>query len=192
MRTLHSRDELPNLLIDCGLTGVGVEVGTYRGDYAAHLLAYWPGTLHCVDPWRSQPDWVDLLSTNQSQQDANYDATRECLAPYGDRAVIHRATSDDAVHVLAPLAPFDFVYIDARHDAPHPLDDITRWAPLIRPGGLLCGHDYLPDGTYATGVYAVKGAVDGWMAANGYPKHALHVTTGDPYPSWMLKLAYPV
>ena len=39
----------------------------------------------------------------------------------------------------------DIVFIDGNHKYQPVLDDIEAWYPQIRPGGLLCGHDYSPD-----------------------------------------------
>ena len=36
----------------------------------------------------------------------------------------------------------DAVYIDAEHDEVSVREDIKAWRPKIKPGGLLCGHDY--------------------------------------------------
>jgi len=58
----------------------------------------------------------------------------------------------------APLIPdgsLDGCFIDALHTNPNVTEDIDLWTPKVRPGGILCGHDYenrrFPD---------VKAAVD--------------------------------
>jgi hypothetical protein len=37
---------------------------------------------------------------------------------------------------------FDFVFIDATHTYPMVKRDILLWKPLIKPGGVISGHDY--------------------------------------------------
>jgi hypothetical protein len=36
----------------------------------------------------------------------------------------------------------DFVYIDANHDYEHVKNDLELWAPKVRIGGMISGHDY--------------------------------------------------
>lgn len=172
---------MPKLLTELGLTGVGVEVGTWRGEFAERILTDWPGVLHCVDPWVYQAGWADLLNESQPLMDTAYQEALQRLGPFGERVWVHRAMSLTAAAFLA--GPFDFVYLDARHDLPHVWNDMEAWAPLIRSGGLLCGHDYL-EGRVGPTEFNVKSQVDGWLASHGYPDTALHVTDGDPYPTW--------
>lgn len=40
---------------------------------------------------------------------------------------------------------FDAFFIDASHEKADVIRDINLWLPLMRPGGLLCGHDCFPD-----------------------------------------------
>ena len=37
---------------------------------------------------------------------------------------------------------FDLVFIDATHSEESVREDIQLWAPKVRPGGIVCGHDY--------------------------------------------------
>lgn len=39
---------------------------------------------------------------------------------------------------------FDSVYIDADHNYAECLADIQAWSPLVKPGGLISGHDFWP------------------------------------------------
>ena len=38
---------------------------------------------------------------------------------------------------------FDIAYIDADHRIPAVLADIALWLPLVRKGGIICGHDFI-------------------------------------------------
>ena len=63
-------------------------------------------------------------------------------------------TSEDASHHI-PDSSLDGCFIDALHYDPYISQDIQLWTPKVRPGGVVCGHDY------ANRRYpAVKAAVD--------------------------------
>ena len=37
---------------------------------------------------------------------------------------------------------FDLVFIDANHSYDYVKKDINIWLPLVKPNGVICGHDY--------------------------------------------------
>lgn len=43
---------------------------------------------------------------------------------------------------IFPPGYFDIILIDGDHSYEHALEDIRLWAPKLRLGGILCGHDY--------------------------------------------------
>jgi predicted O-methyltransferase YrrM len=47
-----------------------------------------------------------------------------------------------ALHCHNQGIAFDSVFIDACHDYHECLADIQAWQPLIKPGGIIAGHDY--------------------------------------------------
>jgi len=38
---------------------------------------------------------------------------------------------------------FDIVYIDASHEYEYVLEDIKKWLPKVKDGGIICGDDYI-------------------------------------------------
>lgn len=199
-RSFKTRDQFPELMSQWGLNGVGVEVGVYRGGFSTHILRNWPGVLHLVDPWEYQPDKRDLLNTPDAPD--NERITRMAMQDYvaEGRCVIHKGYSADMASRFrggpmgttdGVLRPFDWVYIDALHDYQSCLDDMRAWAPLIRSGGALCGHDYLEHKTEpdTQTEFGVVSAVRDWCAENGYQvKRDVLLTTHDGYPTWCIRL----
>jgi len=61
------------------------------------------------------------------------------LSIYPQLKLIHLTSKEAAEFVQRPL---DLVFIDALHDEAHVDEDIHLWAPKVRPGGVVCGHDY--------------------------------------------------
>jgi hypothetical protein len=63
-----------------------------------------------------------------------------------------------------PDNSLDFVFIDADHSYEGCSADIAAWAPKVKPGGLVGGHDYDNPRLVGNGV---KKAVDEYIEANG-------------------------
>lgn len=183
---LTGREELPRLLNERGLVGVGVEVGVKEGSYSELLLERWRGqTLVSVDPWSAAVDPNgDHGGSDQAAIDALYERTRDRLRRFGPRSRILRKASVEAARDFNP-ASLDFVYLDAGHDLASVRADLLAWAPLVRPGGILAGHDYL-DGPVSEATFRVKSAVDEFAVREGL---RVGVTLRDaPLRSWFIAI----
>lgn len=182
---IRTRLELPNVLNFWGLTGVGVEVGVYQGEFHEWLLTHWPGTLHGVDPWVHQDDWNDILNNTDDAMLAVQQVAYARLDPWisAGRCHLHQTTSLEASS-MDWAHDLDFVYLDARHDEPSVTADLAAWFPHVRPGGLICGHDYL-DGWKGGMPFGVKRAVDVFFDQLKLP---IVTTTEDSYPSWFVRV----
>lgn len=184
-----TRESFGALMAWMGLTGVGVEVGVYGGDNAAKILERWPGTLLCVDPWMAI-NTPDYRNRSQSDFDQVYERARRLLENYKSqgRCIFHREPSVNAARNLR-VSVIDFVYIDGLHDYDSVTADLSAWAPLVKPGGVLAGHDYMdhePPGD--PGRIRVKPAVLDWCQRNGYAELDVRTTTEDHYPSFLIRL----
>jgi hypothetical protein len=190
MAFLPSRAEFPVLLNERRLFGCGVEIGVQQGEFSETILKYWRGRhLISIDPWREDaPEhYIDIANVPQATHDSFFEATRRRLAKYGERSTIWRMTSTDAAPRI-PRHALDFVYIDARHDYPSVLEDLEAWYPLVRPGGIIAGHDYI-DGHFAAGEFGVKSAVDRFFADRDL---AVHPTLlDDPWLTWLVEVPPP-
>jgi predicted O-methyltransferase YrrM len=125
---------------------VGVEIGVGGGTGSYPMLARLPNLkLYCIDPWKH----VDLspyeAGLPQDIQDIGYAQAVSRLSQFGDRAVILRKRSDEAVDDIPN--DLDFVHIDGHHEYDQVMRDIQNYLPKIRKGGLISGHDYpnVPD-----------------------------------------------
>lgn len=143
---------------------IGVEVGVYRGWLSELLLDARPLlTLVMVDAWSAvspNPEYArsgDLHAI--MPQPAHDDAYADCVArvaKYRPRAIVFRARSLDIGAMWQP-ASLDFVFIDGDHSYQGCAQDISRWREIVRPGGIVCGHDY-DNINYP--AFGVKRAVD--------------------------------
>jgi hypothetical protein len=114
-------------------------------------------------------------------EESRYLETARNLAPFGLRSVVLRMTSAEAARLFQP-ASLDCVYIDANHEYAFVRSDIEIWAPKVRSGGILAGHDYseqTPD---------VRRAADEFAAASGRTLYLTRLDEeceGKPVRSWM-------
>lgn len=141
---------------------LGAEIGVFRGLMSEALLSLRPDlTLIMVDSWagHAQP------RHSRSQAEVRAEAERR-VAPYGDRA---RIVQGDSLEVAGTVedGSLDFAFIDADHAYEAVAADIRAWRPKVKPGGLLCGHDYHERWTEERG-YGVVQAVDEAVQANGW------------------------
>jgi hypothetical protein len=144
------RDKLPHFLNHLGLVSKGVEVGTFKGRYSRTIVSDWPGKLYMVDIWRPLSlEEYDDSTNNRNHIDAYSDAMSEVVG-YEDRAFMLRMKSVYASEMFDD-GSLDFVYIDANHTYEGVTEDIKYWYPKVKSGGLLLGHDYLPDDMYNDG-----------------------------------------
>jgi predicted O-methyltransferase YrrM len=69
------------------------------------------------------------------------DRCHAIAAEYPDRATLLVMRTSEAAQ-LVDDASLDFVFIDADHSYESVKEDIAHWAPKVRKGGWIGGHDY--------------------------------------------------
>lgn len=106
-----------------------LEIGTYHGASAYMMLAAGAKHVHCVDPF---------------MEVGSEETTRRWLRPWLDahRAVLWTVRSGPACKQLAQIKiEFDLIFVDDGHWQHEVEYDIDSAYPLLRSGGLICGHD---------------------------------------------------
>ena len=142
-----------------------VEIGCWMGRSTRALADHAVGTVWAVDTWMGSeehqsalvdkhPDWLyQQFCTNLQDRIASL------------KVVPIRMESIKAASLLGKNT-FDMVFIDASHDFEAVSADIQAWKSLIRPGGIICGHDrgYPPVAqAVETHVGEVGGETDIWV-----------------------------
>lgn len=103
----------------------GIEIGCFRGEFCSYLLTDLGNlSMVTIDP---MPLWDELIANHAIL----------------DRLWILNFPSDKAVQFLNP--PYDFVFIDGDHSYEQCMKDILNYSPLIKPGGLIAGHNFHDD-----------------------------------------------
>ena len=126
---------------------VGIELGVYEGKMSRYMLKALPRlTLYMVDRWQQYTPEERKISTGKMPKDGQdvfdraYKMSCAVAEEIGPRAIIVRASTDEALSLVP--RKFDFVFIDADHSYEAVKRDIKRWRKRVRRGGILAGHDY--------------------------------------------------
>lgn len=159
---LKNRQALAEHFATLGFT-LGLEVGVCHGEYSKVLFAAMPKlTLYGVDSYRRRPSDRKVADARLAKWIAE------------GRFVMLQMSSTRAMRQFAD-GVLDFVFIDACHTHPGVDEDIAGWAPKVRSGGIVSGHDYKRFAN--SGCCDVIEAVDAYVAA--HPGLELQMTAAD-------------
>jgi len=132
------RSDLPAFLARNGYMK-GAEIGVYKGWYTDELLS--AGLeVYGVDPYIAYRDYDMPEIDFQKRQDFLCQKQLKRLSKYPKYHFI-RKFSMDAVKDFEENS-LDFVYIDAHHGLKYIVEDLWEWTKIVRPGGIISGHDY--------------------------------------------------
>jgi hypothetical protein len=132
--------EFPLLLQELGFK-IGAEIGVEQGKFSETLCKANPDLhLYSIDPWEAYMRGSHVIS--QARLDRYYHEAVRCLAPY--KCDIVKRHSLDVVRKFKPNT-LDFVYIDGNHEFEYVMQDIILWSKIVRPGGIVSGHDWCVD-----------------------------------------------
>jgi predicted O-methyltransferase YrrM len=147
--------------------GSCAEIGTWRGDFAAVILAdRRPSRLYLVDPWEHRTDEAYEKASYGGKMDGGQQALDEMHQSVVERfageisagqVIVLRRRSTDAAGTFAPES-LDWVYIDGDHSYEGVSADLEAYFPAVKPGGLIAGDDYGHQGSWFED--GVKRAVD--------------------------------
>lgn len=112
-----------------------IEVGVYRGRTTRLLLDNSMAHIWCVDSW--------IVSKKHKQHKRAF--MRNIVDDVAKVTVMHMPSIEAAKLLRESHGPvFDMVFIDGSHKYAEVKADILEYKKLVRPGGLLSGHDYSP------------------------------------------------
>jgi len=168
-----------------GEINVAIEIGTWRGDFASVMCdKLRPNKFYAIDPFMLYEGYTDKPNENEFANQRNLDMLADRTAwrvnsmlPEG-RSVMLREMSSKAIQSFEDNS-LDVVYIDADHKYEPVLADIRAWYAKVKPGGILCGDDYI-DGSHIEKFGVIQAVKD--FAAEHNLKFAI---TGGTNPSWV-------
>ena len=134
---LTSDDDVRWLADQARTRQVIIDIGPYRGRSTRALADASTGVVYAVDNWnasinRGRPDTVARA------------ACFENLADLIETMKIRLYDWNSQLGIPPPMVRLeaDMLWIDADHTYVGVKSDILTFAPLVLPGGLICGHDY--------------------------------------------------
>jgi hypothetical protein len=178
---LRTRQDLAEALPQ---DGVGAEIGVHLGDFAESLLQLArPRQLFLLDHWLPVAPKDKKRVIPPPEADARYIGVlrrfrREVLS---GRVVVVRA---DSVRAMEFVPDLDWVYIDGDHTFHGCLRDLKAALRVVRPGGVIAGHDYHIQKRFGC---LVKPAVDHFVSEHP-GRVTLEAVTQDGPPSFFLRV----
>jgi hypothetical protein len=122
----------------------GAEIGVLRGKTLFKLLDSCQNlTMFGIDQWKHLPESdADGAETYQKfDMDELRHSVLERAKEYRERCTILVGDSVEQADFVAD-GSLDFVFIDAAHVEDRVRADIAAWAPKVRVGGFITGHDH--------------------------------------------------
>lgn len=122
-----------------------VEVGVYRGAFAARLLDGCPSitTYYMIDPWRHLDDWNKPANRDDDTFERIFDEAMERTQAHATRRVVLRGRTTSEIDRI-PDSSLDFAYVDGDHTLRGITTDLIRLHSKIRANGWIAGDDFAP------------------------------------------------
>ena len=185
VRKVANNNQIPYLVNYFGFKKV-CELGVRWGDNLRYILYNTDIDLFvAVDLWEDD----GIVSHNdigvpQNALTLAYENMLE-LSRTDSRVTVLREFSDKASDKFADDS-FDLVYIDADHTESAVTEDIRKWWPKVKIGGILCGHDYV-NITTPNGVrFGVINAVNKFVKSNSLQNMFHTVSDFEMFPQWFV------
>lgn len=122
---------------------VVAEVGVWKGDFAADLLATVPAIelYYMIDPWANLPDWNKPFNVQPEIFEGIYSEMEVKTRFAAHRRKLLRGRTKEVIDCI-PDASLDFAYIDGDHTLRGITIDLIKIWPKVKPGGFIAGDDF--------------------------------------------------
>jgi predicted O-methyltransferase YrrM len=122
-----------------------MEIGVYRGVFAAHLLEMCPSieTYYMIDPWQHLDDWNKPANRDDETFERIFAEAMARTREYEPRRVVLRGRTTTVIDRI-PDGSLDFAYVDGDHTLRGITVDLIRAHEKVRTGGWIAGDDFSP------------------------------------------------
>lgn len=118
-----------------------LEIGSYMGEstfiFASHMIF---DEIHCIEPFDKDGN-IELFN---EMSDRTWDEVKREFwtnTRHWDNISLHNDFSYN-IHDNFADESFDVIYIDGGHEYAQVMRDLELYYPKLKPGGIICGHDY--------------------------------------------------
>ncbi len=142
-----------------GRKEIVAELGVDKGDFSELIIRHLkPKVFHLVDVWESERYNEGIYDTVKKRFESELD---------NKQVIIHRKLSTEASSDFKD-GYFDFIYIDTDHSYLTTKKELHAFAPKVKPGGVIAGHDYELGNWIQTVRYGVIEAVHEFCVHNNW------------------------
>jgi predicted O-methyltransferase YrrM len=141
--TASSRIELWARVLRAADVETMLEVGVWKGEYAAAILEQCPfiRRYYMIDPWANLPDWNKPCNASSEVFGKAYEQAMGVTDFASSKRVVLRGRTKEMVASI-PDKSLDFAYIDGDHTLRGITIDLVRLLPKLKEGGILGGDDF--------------------------------------------------
>ena len=143
VKRAKSREEFWAAFLQAVDARVMVEVGVYKGDFAAEMLRKVDGIekYYLLDPWRHLPDWNKPANEKDAVFEECYREAMDKTAFAAEKRVVLRGKTTEVIQQI-PEGSLDFAYIDGDHTLKGITIDLVRVYSGVHEGGWIGGDDF--------------------------------------------------
>ncbi|MEZ5437929.1 MAG: class I SAM-dependent methyltransferase [Lysobacteraceae bacterium] len=118
------------------------EIGVYRGQFSARMLAAVPSLQRyfLIDPWRQLSNWNKPANTDDMAFEGHYRHALNTTEFAAEKRTVLRGLTSEVVDEI-PDSSLDLVYIDGDHTLRGISIDLISSFPKVRDGGWIVGDD---------------------------------------------------
>jgi len=126
-----------------------VEVGSLFGRSSVCFALSAPEvTVYCIDTF-TDSDWICNININDINNVNKYpvfgqiyNTKKEFLKNTKNIPNIVQIQGHSPHQIIYEDGEIDMFFLDAEHLNPNDWDNLCYWVPLVKSGGIICGHDY--------------------------------------------------
>ena len=146
-----STEELTWLANAAGRCTSIIEIGAWRGRTTRAMADNSSAVIFPVDTWSDTaigfPGWWTAGEDQGKYKKKDWllhEFLKNLDTLVSTKVIPLRMTSVQAARIPKfSFMQFDMIFIDGDHVFASVVEDIKLWLPRLKPGGILCGHDYL-------------------------------------------------